>query len=117
MVGLILLEAAAAAGLRLSVQGDRLLVRGPRRAEALARRILAHKPEVMATLTRPAAAGLTPEEQEAWEERAAIREFDGGLPREHAEALALADVLKRMGFAGALDGEGRPMMQDGNGEG
>jgi len=31
-----------------------------------------------------------------WEERAAIREYDGGLSREHAEALALADIIARM---------------------
>lgn len=29
----------------------------------------------------------------AWDERAAIMEFDGNLPRERAEALALADIL------------------------
>jgi hypothetical protein len=31
-----------------------------------------------------------------WEERAAIMEYDGGLPREHAEAAALADILDRI---------------------
>lgn len=31
-----------------------------------------------------------------WEERAAILEFDGELPREQAEHLALLDILKRM---------------------
>lgn len=31
-----------------------------------------------------------------WDERAAIMEYEGGLPRERAEALALADVLARM---------------------
>ena len=35
-----------------------------------------------------------------WEERAAIMEYDGGLPRERAEALALEDVLRRMRHAG-----------------
>lgn len=33
--------------------------------------------------------------REAFEERAAIREFDGGLPREHAEALALLDLIRQ----------------------
>ena len=32
--------------------------------------------------------------QELWQERAAIREFDGGQARELAEALALLDVLR-----------------------
>ena len=31
-----------------------------------------------------------------FEERAAIMEYDGGLPRERAEALALAEVLRLM---------------------
>jgi hypothetical protein len=31
-----------------------------------------------------------------WDERAAIREFDGGLPREQAEMLALQDVMELM---------------------
>lgn len=31
-----------------------------------------------------------------WEERAAIMEFDGGLPRELAEHRALLEVLERM---------------------
>ena len=30
---------------------------------------------------------------EAWEERSAIREFDGGFSRPHAEALALLDLI------------------------
>ena len=33
---------------------------------------------------------------ELWHERSAIREFDGGQAREHAEAEALAEVLARM---------------------
>ena len=36
----------------------------------------------------------------AWDERAAIIEYDGKLPRERAEALALADVLRAMERAG-----------------
>jgi len=40
--------------------------------------------------------------REFFEERAAIREFDGGLPREHAECMALLDTLRRdpLAFAG-----------------
>ncbi len=30
---------------------------------------------------------------EAWEERSAVREYDGGLSRPHAEAMALLDLL------------------------
>ncbi|MDM4766163.1 hypothetical protein [Pelomonas sp. SE-A7] len=32
--------------------------------------------------------------REAWEERAAIVEFDGGLTREWAECLALLEVIR-----------------------
>jgi hypothetical protein len=35
-----------------------------------------------------------------WDERAAIMEYDGGMPREQAEFLALADVLRAMELPG-----------------
>ena len=35
-----------------------------------------------------------------WDERAAIMEYDGGMPRERAEALALGDILDQMRRAG-----------------
>ncbi len=38
---------------------------------------------------------LNEDQREAFEERAAVREFDGGFPREHAECLALLDVYRR----------------------
>jgi hypothetical protein len=41
-------------------------------------------------------ADLPPEWHFAWDERAAIMEVDGKLPREHAEAVALADILTIM---------------------
>jgi hypothetical protein len=41
----------------------------------------------------PGAEELPEAWREFFEERAAIREFDGGLPRAEAEAAALADVL------------------------
>lgn len=34
-------------------------------------------------------------QREAWEERAAIMQFDGQLPRGHAECLALLDLVSR----------------------
>lgn len=49
----------------------------------------------------PEAAGglmdLSPAERESFEERAAMREYDGGYPRAEAEELALADVVRRRG--------------------
>ena len=38
---------------------------------------------------------LDANQREAWEERAAIMQFDGGLNRGHAECLALLDLLRR----------------------
>jgi hypothetical protein len=52
------------------------------------------------TLDGGAAADLPPDWHELWDERAAIMEYDGGLPREHAEAQALLDILSQMRRAG-----------------
>lgn len=41
-------------------------------------------------------ASLPPEWHLLWDERAAIMEYDGGLHRERAEALALTDILRQM---------------------
>jgi len=50
MGGLSLLLAADWAGLKVTADGDRLLVRGPKRLKPLADQILARKAEVMALL-------------------------------------------------------------------
>ena len=47
--------------------------------------------EVVADLVSRLDSGL----REAFEERAAIREFDGGIARDLAEALALLDVIRQ----------------------
>lgn len=44
---------------------------------------------------------LPPHWREAFEERAAIMEFDGNLSRVRAEELALRDTLNEMRRAGA----------------
>ena len=54
MDSLNLLTIAREAGLTVRADGDRLVVRGPRAAEALAREVLEHKAEVMAALSPPA---------------------------------------------------------------
>jgi hypothetical protein len=51
MDGLTLLNEARAAGLEVRTDGDRLVVRGPRSAETLARQLLAHKAELLYLLT------------------------------------------------------------------
>ena len=54
MDGLTLLREARAAGLTVAADGARLCIRGPRQAEAVARRLLAHKAAVLAALAAPA---------------------------------------------------------------
>jgi hypothetical protein len=39
---------------------------------------------------------LDPDWRVEWEERAAIMEYEGGLPRERAEAAALAEIVGRI---------------------
>jgi hypothetical protein len=53
MVGMTLLDLARDSGLSLRLAGDRLVIRGPRRAEAVARELLARKAEVVALLKPP----------------------------------------------------------------
>lgn len=50
-------------------------------------------PEPLDRDVAEALAGLTPDQREAFEERAAILEYDAGFPRRTAERLALAEVL------------------------
>lgn len=45
---------------------------------------------------------LPPEWHFLWDERSAIREYDGGYPREQAEMLALQEVIELMRQAGEL---------------
>jgi hypothetical protein len=53
MDGINLLHEARAAGLEVRADGDRLVVRGPRSAEAMALQLLAHKREVLQALSLP----------------------------------------------------------------
>ena len=85
-------------GYSVEVDGERLLVSPRERiTDALRQRIKAAKPALLALLRNgqqppPAPPPLTPDEQaditEARTERAAIMEFDGGLPRHEADAQA-----------------------------
>ena len=53
MDGMTLLHRARDAGLAVAAEGDKLVIRGPRRAEPVARLLIEHKPAVMAALTPP----------------------------------------------------------------
>jgi hypothetical protein len=53
MDGMTLLRRARDAGLAVLAEGDKLVIRGPRRAEPVARLLIEHKPAVMAALAPP----------------------------------------------------------------
>jgi hypothetical protein len=99
------------------VEGDRLRIRGPRRADPIARQLLANKAKVLEALEAETilASNIEPDDlpgdwRVEWEERAAIMEYDGGLPRERAEAVALAAISQAMVQAGdfrVISGENR----------
>lgn len=98
MDSLELLQQARLAGLTVITAGDKLVVRGPRRLAPLAEKLLANKAQVLEALwlTSLSPDDLPIEWRITWDERAAIMEYDGGLPRERAEALALAYVIDQM---------------------
>jgi hypothetical protein len=54
MDGLILLAEAWEAGLVVEAEGDKLVIRGPKQAEPVARRLIAQKPEVIVALAETA---------------------------------------------------------------
>lgn len=86
-----LLAAARAHGLTVRRAGARLIVRGPRRAEAtLVPALLQRKAELL-----PLLGALSAEEDMWFNERAAIAEFEGQLPRDQAEQLAWEEIQHR----------------------
>lgn len=100
----LLLEQLRQRDIRLSQRGDRLVVDAPRGVltKHLRETLRRHKAGLLTILgTPPGVERITPAELPSdwrieWEERAAIREFDGGQAREHAEAEALTEILARM---------------------
>jgi hypothetical protein len=97
-----LLDAARAAGLSLAVAGDRLIVEADRDPPpALLTALRAHKSALLALLrsagaaSDPPAAPVAAPADRAWsdaeDERAAIIEHDGGVPRDWAEGFARLD--------------------------
>jgi len=92
MHGLNLVHEACTAGLVLTREGDELVIRGPKSAAPLARRLLDHKAEVLLVLDGERA----PDHPGAWhdflEERAALRQYDGRYSRGDAERLAWEEL-------------------------
>lgn len=68
-------------------------------------------PKEISPLSEP---NRVPFDREAWEERAAIAEFDGGLSREKAEALAWAEDDRRREQSAHGDHRHRPALRSAN---
>ncbi len=104
MEGMILLRQAREAGLAVALDGDALVIRGPKRAEPIARLLIENKPLVVAVLA-PAGAipdadridGYGPGEATWWRRHFQVRVITRGLtgarPRAEAERLAFGDLV------------------------
>jgi hypothetical protein len=102
MDGLMLLRRAHASGLSVEAEGDRLVIRGPRRADAMARLLLAHKSTVMAALRTDQRLPRAESELRArwdaaiwrtfYEDRAAGHQRDGGHSKAFANQLAWSEA-------------------------
>ena len=78
-----LLDRARHGGLAILLDGDRLVVRGPKRLETLAREVLAHKAAVVAAL----------EAEVAWRAEAMRGQVQAGLPLRFLAACAVDSNL------------------------
>jgi hypothetical protein len=85
------LKAARAAGIKLAIDGDDLVLEASAAPPpAVIDRLTGHKTEIVAML-RPRRDGWSADDWQAFfDERAGIAEFDGGLSRAEAEAQAFA---------------------------
>ncbi len=97
MTPLNFLLVLASRGVALIPRQGKLVVDAP--AGALSDRdrelLTRHKAELLALLTSGAAPdALPPDWHLLWDERAAVMEYEGRIPRERAEALALAEILR-----------------------
>jgi hypothetical protein len=101
-----LIAKAEGLGVHLVADGSHLRCKYESRfPEELKAELVAHKPVLIAYLLGFAdgtacridsPADLPSEWRLEWEERSAIMQYDGGLPREQAEHLALKDIVQQM---------------------
>jgi hypothetical protein len=94
-----LLRRAQEAGLAVQAEGDRLIIRGPKRAESVARLLIDHKRDVLAALA-PREAARVPDEdvvdRACWRDRYATRivhRFRRRHPWQEAERLAFGELI------------------------
>jgi hypothetical protein len=100
MDGLMLLSRARDAGLAVAAEGDKLVIRGPKRAEPVAWLLLEHKLEVMAALApaKPTSKGVEPGPDPAWwRQHHLVRTINwalsGARPESQARAIAWGELL------------------------
>jgi hypothetical protein len=83
------LRAARALGVELTIEGSDLLLEAASEPPAAAvEALIRHKAEILKLLRRSKAVWSPDDWQLFFEERAAVAEFDGGLPRADAEVQA-----------------------------
>ena len=94
MSAALALKSAHAVGIRVRIDGEDLELEAPAQPpQAVLDLLSLHKADIL-RLLRPANDGWSPEDWRVlFDERAAILEFDGGLPRAEAEARAFAYCL------------------------
>jgi hypothetical protein len=89
------LKAARAAGVRLEIDGDDLVLEASLPPPAAMLDAVAHHKAEIVSLLRPTRDGwLAEDRQTLFDERAGIIEYDGGAPRTWAEALARLDPAR-----------------------
>ena len=96
MDGLVLLRRAREAGLRVEAAGDKLLIRGPKRAQAVVKLLALHKAEVLAALSPGAV------EARRWSEQYTARTLEwsrGKRTWQEARRLAWGDMQNEWHFA------------------
>jgi hypothetical protein len=89
MSAIAALEAARAAGVRLKVEGDDLVLEASAAPPSAVLDLLSRNKAGIATILRPGLSGWSVEDWHAFfAERAGVAEFDGALPRPQAEERA-----------------------------
>jgi hypothetical protein len=98
--GMTLLHRAEEAGLAVKAEGDKLVIRGPKRAEPVARLLLDNKPRILAALAAGTALHTTARHRNAvdrdiWRDRYAARvvHWFHERPWQNAERLAFGEMI------------------------